>query len=84
MSVTLKDIAQWVGKSGTTGSPALLDFDAVSLNTKSKELSYTPDIYAQRLQSKRTDTIGFNMPTFDPRFSDPFFGELLTGIGNQV
>ena len=84
MSVTLKDIAQWVGKSGTTGYRALHDFDDVSHNTKAEELSYTPDIYAQRLQSKRTDTIGFNMPTFGPRFSDPFFSELFTGIGNQV
>ena len=84
MSVALNDIAQRVGKSGTTGSRALHDFDAVCHNTKAEELSYIPDIYAQRLQSKRTDTIGFNMPTFGPRFSDPFFSELLTGIGNQV
>jgi LacI family transcriptional regulator len=39
---------------------------------------------AQRLQKQRTDTIGFILPTFGPRFSDPFFSELLAGIGNRA
>ncbi len=90
MTVTLKDIAQRVGKSVTTVSRALHDFDDVSSDTKAEvrsiaeELGYTPNINAQRLQKKRTDTIGFIMPTFGPRFSDPFFSEFLAGIGNQA
>jgi len=90
MAVTLKDIAQRVGKSVTTVSRALHDFDDVSPETKAEvrsiaeELGYIPNIYAQRLQKKRTDTIGFIMPTFGPRFSDPFFSEFLAGIGNQA
>ncbi|MCJ7718224.1 MAG: LacI family DNA-binding transcriptional regulator [Anaerolineales bacterium] len=90
MTVTLKDIAQRVGKSVTTVSRALHDFDDVSSATKAEvrsiadELGYIPNIYAQRLQKKRTDTIGFIMPTFGPRFSDPFFSEFLAGIGNQA
>ena len=89
MSVTLKDIAQRVGKSVTTVSRALHDFDDVSPETKAEihliaeELGYIPNIHAQRLQKQRTDTIGFIIPTFGPRFADPFFSEFLAGIGNQ-
>jgi len=36
------------------------------------------------LQRQRTDTIGFIIPTHGPRFSDPFFSELLTGVGNKA
>jgi LacI family transcriptional regulator len=90
MSITLKDIAQRVGKSVTTVSRALHDYDDVSPETKAEvcsvaeELGYIPNIHAQRLQKQRTDTIGFIMPTFGPRFSDPFFSEFLAGIGNQA
>jgi len=85
MTVTLKDIAQRVGKSVTTVSRALHDFDDVSPDTKAEVRSIAdPNIHAQRLQKKRTDTIGFIMPTFGPRFSDPFFSEFLAGIGNQA
>ena len=36
------------------------------------------------LQKQHTDTIGFVVPTHGPRFSDPFFSEILAGIGNQA
>lgn len=90
MAVTLKDIAQRVGKSVTTVSRALHDFDDVSPETKAEirliaeEMGYIPNIHAQRLQKQRTDTIGFILPTFGPRFADPFFSEFLAGIGNQA
>ena len=84
--VTLKDIAQKTGKSITTVSRALNNYGDVSPETKSmvlrvaEELGYTPNTLAQRLQKQRTDTIGLIIPTFGPRFSDPFFSELLAGI----
>ncbi len=90
MSATLKDIANRVGKSVTTVSRALNDFDDVSPETKAEvqrvadELGYIPNILAQRLQKQSTDTIGIILPTFGPRFSDPFFSEFLAGIGNQA
>ena len=90
MVVTLKDIARETGKSITTVSRALNDYDDVSLATKelvrrvAAELGYTPNIFAQRLQKQYTDTIGLIIPTFGPRFSDPFFSELLAGVGNQA
>ena len=90
MGVTLKDIAKETGKSITTVSRALNDYDEVSSATKelvrrvASELGYTPNIFAQRLQKQNTDTIGLIIPTFGPRFSDPFFSELLAGIGNRA
>lgn len=90
MPVTLKDIAKKVGKTTTTVSRALNDFDDISPETKrlvkqaAEELGYIPSVMAQRLQKRRTDTIGFILPTFGPRFSDPFFSEFLAGIGNKA
>lgn len=90
MVVTLKDIARETGKSITTVSRALNDYGDVSAETKAlvlrvaNELGYTPNTWAQRLQKRHTDTIGFIIPTFGPRFSDPFFSEILAGIGNRA
>ncbi|MFH1634200.1 MAG: LacI family DNA-binding transcriptional regulator [Chloroflexota bacterium] len=90
MAVTLRDISKKVGKSVTTVSRALHGYNDVSPETKAMvrrladELGYTPNILAQRLQKQRTDTIGFVLPTFGPRFSDPYFSEILAGIGNQA
>jgi len=89
VTVTLKDIARAVGKSVTTVSSALNDYDDVSEETKqlvrrvAREMGYTPNIAAQRLRKKRIDTLGLILPTFGPRFADPFFSELLAGIGNE-
>lgn len=90
MSVTLKEIARRTDKSITTVSRALADYDDVSADTKAlvrrvaEELGYTPNLLAQRLQKRRSDTIGLILPTFGPRFSDPFFSEFLAGVGNMA
>lgn len=90
MSTTLKDIAKRVGLSVTTVSRALNDYPDVNPKTKerirqvARAMNYHPHVIAQKLQKKRTDTIGFIIPTAGPRFSDPFFIELLTGIGNEA
>ncbi|MBC7249717.1 MAG: LacI family DNA-binding transcriptional regulator [Anaerolineae bacterium] len=90
MAVTLKDIARHVGVSVTTVSRALGGYDDVAETTRQKilraaeELGYYPSVTARQLQKQRTDTIGFVIPTFGPRFSDPFFSELLAGIGNEA
>ncbi|MGD8752460.1 MAG: LacI family DNA-binding transcriptional regulator [Anaerolineales bacterium] len=90
MAVTIKDIAERVGKSVTTVSRALHGYDDVSAETKAlvqriaDEMGYTPNILAQRLQKQSTETIGVILPTFGPRFSDPFFSEFLAGIGNKA
>ena len=90
MTATLKEIARRTGKSITTVSRALADYDDVSPETKAlvrrvaDELGYTPNLLAQRLQKRRSDTIGLILPTFGPRFSDPFFSEFLAGVGNAA
>ena len=90
MTVTIKDIAKQVGLSVTTVSRALNDFDDVNAETKklirqtATEMGYVPNSLAQRFQKRKTDTIGLILPTFGPRFSDPFFSELLAGIGNKA
>lgn len=48
------------------------------------EMGYSPNALAQRLQKQQTDTLAFILPTFGPRFSDPFFSEFLAGIGNKA
>ena len=90
MSITINDIAKKVGVSVTTVSRALNDFNDVNKDTKELikqaaiEMNYTPNVAAQRFQKKRTDTIGLILPTFGPRFSDPFFSEFIAGIGNYA
>lgn len=90
MAVTIKDIAKRVNRSITTVSRALHDYDDVSPETKARvrqiasEMGYTPSSFAQRLQKRRSDTVGVILPTFGPRFSDPFFSEFLAGIGNKA
>jgi len=88
--VTLKDIARKVGYSVTTVSRALAGYDDVAESTRqliirtAAEMGYRPNATARRLRKRCTDTIGFVIPTHGPRFSDPFFSELLAGIGNEA
>ena len=89
-SVTLKDLAAELGLSITTVSRALGGYSDVAEGTRRRVLQaaegmgYVPSATARRLQKGRTDTIGFVIPTSGPRFSDPFFSELLAGIGNAA
>lgn len=88
--VTLKDIAEVVGKSVAAVSRALNDYDDISEETRSyvkrvaKEMGYTPNLMAQRLQKRATDTLGFILPVFSPRDSDPYFSELLAGVASEA
>lgn len=90
MPPSIKDIAKRVGRSITTVSRALHDYDDVSPETKelvrrvAAEMGYHPNTLAQRLQKQQTDTLGLVLPTFGPRFSDPFFSEFIAGIGNKA
>ncbi len=90
MAVTLKDIADKVGVSVTTVSRGLAGYDDVAEDTRERiqqaadDLGYVPNLTARRLQKQKTDTLGFIIPTFGPRFSDPFFSEFIAGIGTQA
>jgi LacI family transcriptional regulator len=90
MPVTLQDIADRLGISVSTVSRALAGYSDIAKETRARvlqaaeEMGYRPNISARRLQQQRTETLGFIIPTHGPRFSDPFFSELLTGIGNEA
>jgi LacI family transcriptional regulator len=47
-------------------------------------MGYMPNVVAQRLQKQRTDTLALILPSFGPRLSDPHFGEVLAGVGDEV
>lgn len=90
MPTTLRDLAIKVGKSVTTVSRALNNYDDISLETRAlvhqaaKELGYKPSVTAQRLQKKRSDTIAFVLPRVGPDFSDPFYSQVLAGVASQA
>jgi LacI family transcriptional regulator len=89
MRVTLKTIAEEVGLSITTVSRALAGYDDVNEETRQRiiaiaeRLGYQPNLAARHLRSKQTQTIGMIIP-LTSYFSDPFFMELLSGVGRQA
>ena len=87
MPVTLKDIAERVGKSVPTVSRALGNFEDISPDTRrevqrvAEEMGYVPSAAARSLQKQQADNITLILPTTrNIRFSDPFFSELLGGL----
>ncbi len=90
MPVTLKDVAQKLDLSITTVSRALAGYSDVAAATRQRvlstaeEMGYVPNVTARHLRQQRTDTIGFIIPSEGPRFSDPFFNELMAGLGNEA
>jgi len=90
VAVTLQDIADRLDISVATVSRALAGYSDIAESTRARvlqaadQMGYRPNITARRLQQQRTETLGFVIPTHGPRFSDPFFSELLAGIGNEA
>jgi len=77
--VTLKDIAEAVGKSVAAVSRALHNHDDISEETR----EYIKRV-AREMGYASTNTLGFILPALSPRNSDPYFSELLTGITNEA
>ena len=77
--VTLKDIAEAVGKSVAAVSRALNNHDDISEETReyikrvAREMGYAP-----------TNTLGLILPALPPRDSDPYYSELLAGIAGTA
>jgi LacI family transcriptional regulator len=88
--VTLKTIAARTGYSVTTVSRALAGYDDVSESTRqvirqaAQELGYYPNHTARQLQKQQTDTVGLIIPSVGPRFADPYFSLILSGIGDGL
>ncbi|WP_077328131.1 LacI family DNA-binding transcriptional regulator [Virgibacillus siamensis] len=87
--VTIKDVAKATGVAPSTVSRVIADNPRISLDTKNKvrkamkELGYHPNVNARNLAVKSTKAIGVIMPSSaDKALQNPFFPEILRGIGS--
>ena len=87
--VTIKDIAKATGVSPSTVSRVIADSPRISDETKKKvrkamkEMSYHPNVNARNLASRSTKSIGVILPSSaDKALQNPFFPEILRGIGS--
>lgn len=88
----LRDIARETGLSVTQTSRALNGHEDVSDQTRARvtevaaRIGYTPNLEARRLKmpDTRTGSIGLVLATRSQRFSDPYFGELLTALADEA
>ena len=89
---TLRDVARETGVSVTQTSRALNGHDDVSARTRERvaevaaKIGYTPNLEARRLKmpEARSNSLGLVLVTKNQRFSDPFFGELLTALVDEA
>jgi LacI family transcriptional regulator len=90
MPVTIRDLARTLNLSVTQVSRALGGYSDVSEVTREKvikaahEMGYEPSYAARQLRRKRSDAIGFILPTSSPRFSDPFYANFLAGVCDEA
>ncbi|MGH2625874.1 MAG: LacI family DNA-binding transcriptional regulator [Anaerolineales bacterium] len=88
--MNIRDVAKRLDLSITTVSRALDGYQDVAEETRqrvirvAREMGYEPSRAARQLRRRRSETIGFVVPTSAPRFSDPFFSEFLAGLGDEV
>jgi len=90
MAVTIREVARRLNLSITTVSRALDGYEDVAEETRllvirtAHEMGYVPNQAARQLRRRRSDTIGYILPTDTPRFSDPFFAEFVAGLGDEA
>jgi len=86
MSVTIYDLAREAGVGIGTVSRCLNNHPSVSVQTRAKvmavvkRLSYQPHAYAQRLASRKTNTIS----AIIPYFTNYFFIQVLQGVQDKA
>ncbi len=86
MSVTIYDLAREAGVGIGTVSRCLNNHPSVSVHTRAKvmavvkRLSYQPHAYAQRLASRKTNTIS----AIIPYFTNYFFIQVLQGVQDRA
>ncbi|WP_100331299.1 LacI family DNA-binding transcriptional regulator [Bacillus xiapuensis] len=88
MRITIKDVAKAANVTPSTVSRVIADNPRISQKTKEKvrkvmeDLGYYPNFKARHLASRITQTIGLAMPnSTDKVFQNPFFPEVIRGIG---
>lgn len=90
MPVTIRDLAKKLHLSITTVSRALDGYDDVAEGTRKRVIEaaaqsgYEPSYAARLLRRKRTDAIGYILPTSASHISDPFYVNFLTGLCDEA
>ena len=90
MAVTIRDLAEKLHLSITTVSRALDGYQDVAPDTRERviraaqDMGYEPSFAARQLRRKRSDAIGYILPTSSPQFSDPYYVNFLTGLCDEV
>jgi LacI family transcriptional regulator len=90
MPVTIKDVAKRLNLSITTVSRALDGYADVAEETRrrveqtAREMGYSPNPVARQLRRQRSETIGYILPAYSPRFGDPYFSEFTAGLGDEA
>ncbi|MBE0698456.1 MAG: LacI family DNA-binding transcriptional regulator [Anaerolineaceae bacterium] len=90
MALTIRDLAEKLNLSITTVSRALDGYSDVAEETRKRvvetahEMGYKPSYAARQLRRKRTDSVGYILPTSSPSFSDPFYINFLSGLCDEV
>ncbi len=88
--VTIRDVAKRLNLSITTISRALDGYPDVAEPTRrlvietASEMGYAPNPTARQLRRQRSEAIGFILPRAVNGFSDPFFAEFLSGLGDEA
>jgi LacI family transcriptional regulator len=88
--MTLKELATRLGLSVSTVSRALNGYADVAGETRERVITaarafrYTPNAAAQRLITGRAHAVGYVLPLPQGRFADPFFMELMIGLGEGL
>ena len=84
MSVTIEDIAKYLGIAASTVSKALNNYSDISQETKervlaaARDLDYHPSAAARNLRRRRTDKIGFSF-SFPVSLVSDYVSRLITG-----
>jgi LacI family transcriptional regulator len=90
MPVTIRDIAKKLGLSIGAVSRALDGYADISEETRqrviraAREMDYVPNQAARQLRRKKSDSLGYILPSNSPRFADPFFSEFIAGLGDEI
>lgn len=90
MQVTRDDVARLAGVSSATVSYVINNGPRpVSEETRAKvqqaieELGYQPNVMAQNLRRKRSNTVGLAFTTIERHLTHPYFVDLLTSVGEE-
>lgn len=89
-SSDIRQVAELAGVSIATVSRVLNQTAKVSPSTEARvlravqQLGYRPNPLGQRLRKGRTEAVGMVFPTLQGQFADPFFLELLSGVGEGL